>query len=64
MLKREGSRPERVCIPISDPAAQVTYHALILRRNERKLAPLIANLSAKAERLKRAQNQAEPDFLT
>lgn len=64
VLRREGARPERVCIPISDPAAQVTYHALLLRRNERKLAPLIAELAAKAERLKRAQQQAEPEFLT
>ena len=64
VLQRDGQRTDRVCIPIKDRAAHVTYYAHILRAKEKKLAPLIASLTAKAERLKLAQTAQRLQLLT
>ena len=60
VVKREGLRPARICIPITDDAAHVTYYAALLTKNLPKLQPLVTALEAKAQRLKAAQSIAAP----
>lgn len=60
VVKREGLRPDRICIPIADDAAHVTYYAVLRPQNLAKLQPLVTALEAKAQRLKAAQSIVEP----
>ena len=60
VLKREGLRPDRICIPITDEAAHVTYYAALRPQSLAKLQPLVTALEAKAQRLKAAQSLKEP----
>lgn len=60
VLKREGLRPDRICIPIADDAARVTYYAVIRQDNLTKLQALVTTLEHKAQRLKAAQSLKEP----
>lgn len=64
VLKREGTRRDRIAIPIADAAATVTYYALIPRNTQDKLTRLIAQLELKAQRLKLAQSSTHQDLLT
>ena len=64
VLKREGVRTDRICVPITDAVSQVTYYAMIRQKNSPKMQLLINVLRRKAELLAQSVLQPAANILT